>query len=63
MRRNFSERVRIGHWRRLWLALAEGEQELGLPITQAQIDELAAHLDDIDFDARPRARASGCGTT
>ncbi len=37
-------------WRRLWLALAEAEKELGLPITDAQIAELRAHLDDIDFD-------------
>ena len=36
-------------WRRLWLALAESEAELGLPITAAQIAELKAHLDDIDF--------------
>jgi adenylosuccinate lyase len=49
MRRNFSERVRIGHWRRLWLVLAQCQKELGLPITQAQIDELAAHQEDIDF--------------
>jgi len=37
-------------WRRLWLALAEAEAELGLPITQAQLDELRANLDNIDFD-------------
>ena len=37
-------------WRRLWLTLAKCEQELGLPITRTQIDQLAAHLDDIDFD-------------
>lgn len=37
-------------WRRLWLALAEAEHELGLDITKEQLDELAAHLDDIDFD-------------
>jgi adenylosuccinate lyase len=49
MRRNFSERVRIGHWRRLWLVLAQCQKELGLSITQAQLDELAAHQDDIDF--------------
>ena len=36
-------------WRRLWLALAEAEAELGLPITTDQITELRAHLDDIDF--------------
>ncbi|MDR3183202.1 MAG: adenylosuccinate lyase [Planctomycetaceae bacterium] len=37
-------------WRRLWLALAEAEAELGLPITPLQITELRQHLDDIDFD-------------
>ena len=36
-------------WRRLWLALAEAEAELGLPVTAAQIDEMRLHLDDIDF--------------
>lgn len=38
-------------WRRLWVALAEAEAELGLPISAAQLDELRAHVDDIDFDA------------
>jgi len=47
----FSERRRIGLWRRLWLILAQTQRELGLPIRQEQIDELAAHLDDIDFAA------------
>ena len=37
-------------WRRLWLTLAKCEKELGLPITQKQIEELAAHQEDIDFD-------------
>ncbi|MFN0056388.1 MAG: lyase family protein, partial [Planctomycetales bacterium] len=37
-------------WRRLWVALAEAERELGLPITQAQIDELRQGVDAIDFD-------------
>jgi len=37
-------------WRRLWLALAEAEAELGLPIAQEQLDELRAHIDDIDFE-------------
>jgi len=36
-------------WRQLWIALAEAERELGLPITAAQIDELRRHADDIDF--------------
>jgi adenylosuccinate lyase len=41
-------------WRKLWVALAEAERELGLPITQAQIEELAAAVDDIDFDRAAR---------
>ena len=40
---------KFGTWRRLWVALAEAEAELGLPVTAAQIDELKAHIDDIDF--------------
>lgn len=38
-------------WRRLWVALAEAEAELGLPITPAQIEELRAKVDDVNFDA------------
>src|SRR5690606_32675348 len=38
----------------LWLALAEAEQELGLPIADAQLEELRAHLDDIDYEAAAR---------
>lgn len=38
-------------WRRCWIALAEAEQELGLPITSEQIAEMRAHVDDIDFEA------------
>jgi adenylosuccinate lyase len=41
-------------WRRLWLALAEAEQALGLAITDAQLDELRQHLDDIDHEAAAR---------
>lgn len=41
-------------WRRLWLALAEAEAELGLPITESQLDELRAHQDDIDLAAAAR---------
>lgn len=41
-------------WRRLWIALAEAERELGLPITEAQIEQLRAHIDDIDFEAAAR---------
>jgi adenylosuccinate lyase len=41
-------------WRKLWVALADAERELGLPITQAQIDELAAAVEDIDFERAAR---------
>lgn len=46
----FSEQKRIGLFRRLWVALAEGEKELGLPISDEQIAELRAHVDTIDFE-------------
>ncbi|MGB7211471.1 MAG: adenylosuccinate lyase [Gemmatimonadales bacterium] len=42
---------RIGLWRRLWLALAEAESELGIPIPAAALDEMRAHLDDADLAA------------
>ena len=38
-------------WRRLWVALARGEMELGLPVTAEQVAELEAHLDDINYDS------------
>ncbi len=41
-------------WRRLWVALAEAEAELGLPITPGQIAELKEHVDDVDFEAAGR---------
>jgi len=50
MRKNFSDRRRHGHWRKLWLVLAQCEKELGLDITDAQIQAIQAHLDDIDFE-------------
>ena len=46
----FSPDKKFRTWRRLWIALAETEKELGLPITQEQIDELKAHKDDINYD-------------
>ena len=46
----FSPEKKFRTWRKLWIALAEAEKELGLPITQEQIDELKAHKDDINFD-------------
>ena len=45
-----SPQKKFSTWRRLWLALARGEMELGLPVTREQVEELAAHLDDIDFE-------------
>lgn len=48
---NFSERAKITRWRRLWIALAECERDLGLAITKEQIAELVAHVDDIDLAA------------
>ena len=53
----FSLDMKFRTWRRLWIALAETEKELGLPITQEQIDELKAHKDDINYDvAKERER-------
>ena len=46
----FSPNKKFRTWRRLWIALAETEKELGLPITQEQIDEMKAHRDDINYE-------------
>ena len=46
----FSPDKKFRTWRKLWIALAETEKELGLPITQEQIDELKAHAEDINYD-------------
>lgn len=46
----FSNDKKFRTWRRLWIALAQTEKELGLDITQEQIDELIAHKDDINYD-------------
>lgn len=51
MRRIFSPDRRYGTWRRLWVALAQAEHALGLPVTQEQVEELRAHVDDIDYEA------------
>ena len=47
----FSPDMKFKTWRRLWIALAEAEQELGLDITDEQLEELRAHKDDINFEA------------
>ncbi len=57
MKEIFSPDMKFKTWRKLWIALAESEKELGLDITQEQIDELKAHKDDINYDvAREREK-------
>jgi adenylosuccinate lyase len=46
----FSPDMKFRTWRKLWIALAESEMELGLPVTQEQIDELKQHQDDINYE-------------
>jgi adenylosuccinate lyase len=50
MLRLFSAETRVRTWRRLWVALARAEHNLGLPITGEQVAELEAHIEDIDFE-------------
>lgn len=53
----FSPDMKFRTWRRLWIALAEAEHELGLPITEEQLEELRAHRDDINYEvAREREK-------
>jgi adenylosuccinate lyase len=47
----FSPDFKFGTWRKLWVALAECEMDLGLPVTLAQVKEMKEHLTDIDYDA------------
>ncbi|MBL6757630.1 MAG: adenylosuccinate lyase [Planctomycetes bacterium] len=54
MRVNFSDRTKFTTWRRLWIALAEAEQELGLAISDEQLDELRAHATDLDLELAAR---------
>ena len=46
----FSPDKKFSTWRKLWVALARAEMELGLPVIQEQIQEMEAHLTDIDYD-------------
>lgn len=46
----FSPEMKFRTWRKLWIALAETERELGIAISEEQIEELKAHKDDINFD-------------
>ena len=50
MQEIFSDNKKFSTWRRLWIALAEAEKELGLSITNEQIEEMKAHIDTIDYD-------------
>ena len=54
---NWSPQRKHSTWRRLWIALAESEKELGLNITQNQIDQMKQHVDDIDFEAVAKKEA------
>lgn len=57
MAHTFSDDMKFRTWRRLWIALAEAEHEMGLPISQEQIEELKAHAEDINYDvAQARER-------
>src|SRR5437762_165156 len=47
----FGEQRKFGLWRRLWVVLAEAEREMGLPISEEQLEELKANVDEIDFKA------------
>ena len=57
MQRLFSPDTRYSTWRKLWVSLAKAEHALGLPVTQEQVDELSAHITDIDYDAVSRREA------
>ncbi|MBE5752388.1 MAG: adenylosuccinate lyase [Clostridiales bacterium] len=50
MQKAFSDDKRFKLWRKLWIALAESEMELGLNVTQEQVDELKAYAEDIDYE-------------
>jgi adenylosuccinate lyase len=54
MQRLWGEPHRVGLWRRLWLALAEAERELGLPVPEEALAQMRAHLDDADLAAAAR---------
>ena len=54
MAENFSDNKRFKLWRKLWIELAESEKELGLNITQEQVDELKKYADDINFEVAER---------
>lgn len=57
MARNFSDAKKFVTWRRLWIALAESEQELGLDISTEQLDEMRSSVEDVDLDLARRYEA------
>ncbi|PKM39100.1 MAG: adenylosuccinate lyase [Firmicutes bacterium HGW-Firmicutes-9] len=57
MQRLFSPDMRYSTWRKLWVSLARAEHALGLPVSQEQVDELAAHTEDIDYDVVAKREA------
>ena len=54
MQEIFSDDRKFSCWRKLWLYLAEAEQQLGIPITDRQIEEMKGHLGDIDYERAAR---------
>ena len=54
MKRIFSPDRKFSTWRKLWVALAEAEMELGIPITEEQVEELRGNIYNIDYDAAAR---------
>ena len=58
MQQIFSDDRKFSSWRRLWLALAEAEQELGIPISDEQLAEMRRHLDDIDYEMAAREESA-----
>ncbi len=54
MQKIFSDDRKFSTWRRLWLALAESERELGIPITEEQLEEMRLHQHDIDYELAAR---------
>lgn len=54
MKKLFSDDFKFSTWRKLWIALAQSEQELGLPIRDEQIAEMKAHIYDIDYESAAR---------
>ena len=61
MLEQFAEKTRMILWRKLWLALAESEKELGLNITDEQISQMKEHIEDINFDvAKEKIGRASC---